>query len=80
MEAILLDQVRCIQEHKPAFVIGDFAPTLKMAAEITGTKIDLGYQRIHEQVLHTSTTDSISTPRRISSAYCTQKTFSNGNG
>lgn len=38
MEAILLDQVRCIQEHKPAFVIGDFAPTLKMAAEITGTR------------------------------------------
>lgn len=38
VERVFKDQVRCIREHQPEFVIGDTAPTLKMAAEYTGTK------------------------------------------
>lgn len=38
VERVFMDQVRCILEHKPEFVIGDTSPTLKMAAEYTGTK------------------------------------------
>lgn len=36
-ERVFNDQVRCIREHQPEFVIGDTAPTLKMAAEYTCT-------------------------------------------
>jgi len=38
VQRVFWDQVRCIQEHRPDFVIGDTSPTLKMAAEYTGTK------------------------------------------
>lgn len=38
IERIFLEQVRCINEHKPDVVIGDTSPTLKMAAEYTNTK------------------------------------------
>lgn len=36
MERVLLGQIAAIQELQPALVIGDVAPTLKMAAEYTG--------------------------------------------
>lgn len=38
LENIFLDQVRCINEYKPAMVIGDMSVTLKMATEYTNTK------------------------------------------
>ncbi len=38
VKRVFIDQVRCIREHKPQFVIGDTSPTLKMAAEYTGVK------------------------------------------
>jgi UDP:flavonoid glycosyltransferase YjiC (YdhE family) len=38
VKRVFNDQVRCILEHQPEFVIGDTAPTLKMAAEYTGTR------------------------------------------
>src|SRR5690606_23008648 len=37
LEEVMLDQVRAIRELNADMVIGDMAPTLKMAAEITGT-------------------------------------------
>lgn len=37
MEQVYLDQVRIIDELKPDIVLGDTSPTLKMAAEKTGT-------------------------------------------
>jgi UDP:flavonoid glycosyltransferase YjiC (YdhE family) len=36
VEKVMLSQVECISQLKADFVIGDVAPTLKMAAEITG--------------------------------------------
>lgn len=38
LERVLLAQVKCINAMKPDVVIGDVAPTLKMAAELTGVK------------------------------------------
>lgn len=38
VKRVFNDQVRCILEHRPEFVIGDTAPTLRMAAEYTSTK------------------------------------------
>ncbi|KAA3613283.1 MAG: hypothetical protein DWQ05_17490 [Calditrichaeota bacterium] len=37
LEDIFMGQVQVIQDLQPAFVLGDVAPTLKMAAEITKT-------------------------------------------
>lgn len=39
LENIFLDQVRCITEYRPEFVVGDMSPTLKMAAEYTNTPL-----------------------------------------
>src|SRR5690606_10563786 len=36
LEEVMLDQVRAIRELNADLVIGDMAPSLKMAAEITG--------------------------------------------
>ena len=38
LQKVLLSQVKCIQELKPDIIIGDVAPTLKMAAELTGVE------------------------------------------
>jgi UDP:flavonoid glycosyltransferase YjiC (YdhE family) len=38
LEELFLDQVRCLTELKPTFVIGDTSPTLKMATEKIGIK------------------------------------------
>lgn len=38
LERVLLSQVNAIREFKPDIVIGDVAPTLKMAAELTSVK------------------------------------------
>jgi UDP:flavonoid glycosyltransferase YjiC (YdhE family) len=39
LEAIFLDQVRSIQQHRPLFIVGDMSSTLKMAAEYAGTPL-----------------------------------------
>jgi len=38
LEPVFLDQVKTIKELKPALVLGDTSPTLKMAAEAAGVK------------------------------------------
>ncbi len=37
IECVLLSQIKVIEHHKPSIVIGDVSPSLKMAAEFTGT-------------------------------------------
>ena len=39
IKLILLDQIECIKKLQPDVVVADMSPSLKMASEITNTKI-----------------------------------------